>query len=264
MTRAKRAWQIAWPPLATFLAVAGIIELTVTSGLVPRFILPAPSDVFLSLWVDRIEFAEAAFATGFAASIGLMASFALGLSVAMALSFSRLARRAFYPYAVFFQTVPIIAIAPLLVIWFGYGQPTTIASAFIVSIFPTVASALAGLQSTERPLLDLFKLYGASNGATLFKLRLPYAVPQILSGLRIAAGMAIIGAIVGEFVGGGGLGAVVDSARTQQRADKVFAAVAVASLLGLALVSAVDALQICVFARWGTFEPESEAKTKGI
>ena len=144
-------------------------------------------------------------------------------------------QRAFYPYAIFFQIVPIVAIAPLLVIWFGYGARAVVAAAFIVSVFPVIANTLAGLLSVDPALRDLFRLYGASRAATLWKLQLPWALPYVLTGLRIAAGLAVIGAIVGEFVGGGGLGVVVLEAMRQQRTDLVFAAVGYASLLGLAL-----------------------------
>ena len=177
---------------------------------------------------------------------GLAAKFCRGDVFRYRLSSSDLARRAFYPYAVFFQTVPIISIAPLLVIWFGFGQPTVIASAAIVSVFPIIASTLLGLKSTEPSLLDLFKLYTASNRQTLWMLKIPFALPQIFSGLRIASGLAVVGAIVGEFIGGGGLGSVVDAARTQQKIDRVFAAVLISSLLGVVLVGAVNFISASV------------------
>jgi NitT/TauT family transport system permease protein len=170
------------------------------------------------------------------------------------LSSSRAIQRAFYPYAVFFQTVPIIAIAPLLVIWFGYGMKTVIAAAFIVSIFPVIANTLTGLLSTDPALRDLFRLYGASPGVTLVKLRFPAALPQILTGLRVASGLAVIGAIVGEFIGGAGLGSVVDVARTQQRVDKVFAAVLLASVLGLALFGLINLVSVLTLRRWHASE----------
>ena len=153
----------------------------------------------------------------------------------MALAASPWIQRAFYPYAIFFQIVPIVAIAPLLVIWFGYGPRAVVAAAAVVSVFPVIANTLAGLLSVDPNLRDLFRLHGASRCATLWKLRLPWALPYLLTGLRIAAGLAVIGAIVGEFVGGGGLGVVVLGAMRQQRTDLVFAAVGYASLLGLAL-----------------------------
>ena len=188
--------------------------------------------------------------TGFAALIGLVLSAVLGICAAIVLSSAQWIQRAFYPYAVFFQTVPIIAIAPLLVIWLGYGQRTVVASAFIVSIFPMIANTLAGLVATDPGLRDMFRLYGAGPLATLFKLRLPAALPQIMTGLRISSGLAVIGAIVGEFIGGGGLGSVVDVARRQQRTDIVFAAVILASVLGLAMFGAVSLLSTLLLRHW--------------
>jgi NitT/TauT family transport system permease protein len=148
----------------------------------------------------------------------------------------------FYPYAIFFQTVPIIAIAPLLVIWLGYGIPTVVASSFIVSVFPVIANSVMGLLGTEPLWLDLFKLMDASRIQTLFRLRVPAALPQIFAGFRIAAGLAVIGAIVGEFIAGTGLGGLVDSARNQQRVDRVFAAVILAAVLGIVYFSLVSLL----------------------
>jgi len=146
--------------------------------------------------------------------------------------------------------VPIISIAPLLVIWFGFGQPTVIASAAIVSVFPIIASTLLGLKSTEPALIDLFTLYSASARQMLLMLKIPFALPQIFSGLRIASGLAVVGAIVGEFIGGGGLGSVVDSARTQQRIDRVFAAVLISALLGAVLVGAVNLISALTLGSW--------------
>ena len=221
------------PPLIPLVLALAVAELVVKLGWVHDYILPPPSAIFTSLVEDRAEYLDAFFSTSTAAVLGLLASFMIGSLVAILLAVSGLLRRAFYPYAIFFQTVPIISIAPLLVIWFGFGRPTVIASAFIVSIFPIIASTLLGLRSTEPAYVDLFRLYSASKWDHLVKLRLPFAAPQIFSGLKIAAGLAVIGAIVGEFIAGGGLGSVIDAARTQQRIDKVFAAVLISSVLGL-------------------------------
>lgn len=242
------------PPLTPLLAVTLVAEVLVRNGIIMSFILPAPSEVITALFVDRAELGAAAGSTAKAAILGLMLSFVVGTGIAIGLSLSSFMRRAFYPYAVFFQTVPIIAIAPLLVIWFGYGLPTVIASAFIVSVFPIVASTLVGLKSTDPSLVDLFELYSARGLRLLIKLRLPHALPQIFSGLRIASGLAVIGAIVGEFIAGGGLGGVVDAARTLQRVDKVFAAVLISSFLGLTMVSLINYLSWLFLHRWHASE----------
>lgn len=232
------------PPLLLLVFFIGVFELAVQTGFVSSFILPAPSEVWHAFTADFRILLEATASTAFCAGTGLLLSTVVGVGLAIGLSLFSIVKRALYPYAIFFQTVPIISIAPLLVIWFGFGEPTVIASAFIVSIFPVIASTLLGLESTDKALLDLFKLYSASKKDSFLRLRIPFALPHIFNGLRIAAGLAVIGAVVGEFIAGGGLGAVVDVARTQQRIDMVFACVLMSTGLGLVLVSIID------FARW--------------
>ena len=243
-----------WAPLVPLIFFAALSELAVAMGWIQSYILPAPSQVFHSLISDREELLQAAFFTFSASLLGLLASFAVGALLSISLSLSRFLREAFYPYAVFFQTVPVVAIAPLLVIWFGYGLPTVVTSAFVVSIFPVIASTLLGLQSTDPALTDLFSLYQASKFHLLWKLKIPNSLPFVFSGLRIGAGLSVIGAIVGEFIGGGGLGGVVDEARTQQRIDKVFAAILISSVLGLLLVSAVNLASHFFLRRWHSSE----------
>jgi len=242
------------PPLIPFVAITATMEFLVREGFIRSYLLPAPSAVFLAIWNNGSELAQAMLKTSAAALIGFALSTLTGIAAAVLLSSSRWVQKAFYPYAVFFQTVPVIAIAPLLVIWFGYGMQTVIASAFVVSIFPVIANTLSGILSTDPALRDLFRLYGATPSMTLFKLRFPAALPQIFTGLRVAAGLAVIGAIVGEFIGGGGLGSVVDIARTQQRVDKVFAAVLLASLLGLALFGLINLISRITLHSWHASE----------
>ncbi len=239
-----------WLPLIPLVLLVALLEGLRSFGVVPAYLLPTPVEVLLSLRDDRAEIFEAFVSTATSALLALLLSFLLGGGLAILLSLSQVLKRAIYPYAVFFQTVPIIAIAPLLVIWFGFGKPTVVASAFIVSIFPVIASTLLGLESTDPSLVDLFKLYETSAWTQLWKLKLPFALPQILSGLKIAAGLSVIGAIVGEFIAGGGLGAVIDAARTQQRIDKVFAAVFMSALLGLLTVGGLNLVSRWALRHW--------------
>ena len=244
----------ALPALIPFVVVTLALEWLVRAGWIKAFLVPPPSAVIQTMIHDWRELFGALAKTSVGAVTGFALSTVGGIAVAVFLSSSRAIQRAFYPYAVFFQTVPIIAIAPLLVIWFGYGMRTVVASAFIVSIFPVIANTLTGILSVDPNLADLFRLYGASRSDTLWKLRFPAALPQILTGLRIAGGLAVIGAIVGEFIGGQGLGSVVDVARTQQRTDKVFAAVLLASVLGLALFGLINIVSSLVLRRWHASE----------
>jgi NitT/TauT family transport system permease protein len=244
----------AIPALIPFVIVTLALESLVRAGWIKAFLVPPPSAVFETILRDWPELFAALAKTSAGAVAGFALSAFAGIAIAVFLSSSRAIQQAFYPYAVFFQTVPIIAIAPLLVIWFGYGMRTVVASAFIVSIFPVIANTLNGILSTDPALRDLFRLYRASPAATLWKLRFPAALPQILTGLRIAGGLAVIGAIVGEFIGGQGLGSVIDIARTQQRTDKVFAAVLLASVLGLALFGFINLVSRLILRRWHVSE----------
>lgn len=253
--RRGRGWvSAALPPVAVL--VVGLIaaEALIRGLRVRSYLLPPPSTVLATLGREGGELWTAAGETALTALLGFLASAVFGVSTAVLLSSARWVQRAFYPYAVFFQTVPVIAIAPLLVIWIGYGWKTVAVSAFIVSAFPVVANTLAGMLSTDPALRDLFRLYGASRTATLLKLRLPFALPAILTGLRVAAGLAVIGAIVGEFIAGGGLGGVIDVARTQQRVDKVFAGILLASLLGLTLFLLVNLISRLALRTWHASE----------
>jgi NitT/TauT family transport system permease protein len=245
------------PPLAPLLIVTVGAETAVRLGWLPSFLVPAPSSVFKSIFNDWSELWRATRDTATASLIGFGLSAAFGCLIAIALSSAAWVQRAFYPYAVFFQTVPIIAIAPLLVIWFGWDR-TVVASAFIVSIFPVIANTLTGLLSTEPALRDLFRLYEAKRLALLFKLRLPFALPHILTGLRIAAGLAVIGAIVGEFITGAGIGGAIMVSRQQNRVDKVFAGLLLASLLGIVLFIVINFISRVALRHWHASEADAE------
>lgn len=237
-------------PLIALALFLGGWEVAYEVGWVSPYLVAAPSQVAISLVRDRGELWPAFLATSLCAIAGFVLSACLGVFAAVGLFSFQWARFAFYPYAVVLQTVPIVAIAPLLVIWFGFGAPTVIASASLACLFPIIMSTLNGLGATGPELKDLFRLYRSTKKDLLFKLLLPMALPEILTGLRIASGLAVIGAIVGEFVGGGGLGSVVDAARTQQRLDVVFAAVFLASTLGGLSVLGIDLVNWAVLRRW--------------
>lgn len=244
---------ILLPPLVPMIVALAGTEIAVRLSWIPAFLVPAPSMVFASIVRDWPELWRAALDTSGAALLGFGLSIAAGSLTAVVLSSAPWVQRAFYPYAVFFQTVPIIAIAPLLVIWFGWDR-TVAASAFIVSIFPIIANTLTGILSTDPALRDLFRLYEARPLATLFKLRIPFALPHIFTGLRIGAGLAVIGAIVGEFITGAGIGGAIMVARQQSRVDKVFAGLLLASLLGIVLFMAINGLSRLALRRWHASE----------
>ena len=241
-------------PIIPALLLIFILEISSRLGFLPGYLVPAPSAIAECLIEDSSELWQAFGSTFFAAGIGFLIAGLAGVLIGSLFSLSNLLRRAFFPYAIFFQTVPIIAIAPLLVIWMGYGIPTVVSSALIVSIFPMIASTLSGIKSTDTALIDLFKLYRANRWQRLWSLQLPFALPNIFVGLRITAGLSVIGAIVGEFIAGGGLGGMIDVARTRQRIDQVFACILLASLIGLLYVFFVSILSRRFLRHWHASE----------
>ena len=250
----------SWLSVAVAPLVALGLLLVLWEGLarvleIPAWLLPPPTAIGLVAGREASMLLGAAFTTGSSALVGFGLSAGVGVLAAIILSSSRLLERALYPYTIFLQTVPIVAIAPLLVLWFGPGPRAVAVSSFIVSLFPVIANTLTGLRSVEPALKDMFRLYGARRLATLWKLELPAALPHMVTGLRVASGLSVIGAIVGEFVAGfsegaAGLGILVLSAYRQFRTDLLFAAVLAASLLGLVLFGAVSLVGARLLRRW--------------
>lgn len=235
------------PPLVLIVLIGVTSEALTRVFHIPPYLFPSPIEVLRSLFNHFQEVSRALGATALAALIGLSSSALGGAIFALLLSLNAWIRRAFYPLVVFFQTVPIIAIAPMMVIWVGYGFPSILLSAFIVSVSPIIANTLEGLLSADPALIELFRLKRASPLKTLFLLRIPSAIPQFLTGLRIASGLAVIGAIVGEFVAdtydqGGGIGTLIVTAIKEQETALVFASILGSTLLGLAFFMAVGTL----------------------
>ena len=242
--------------------LCAIVALDIAARMLAEpFILPRPGEVASAMITHHHELIASLATTAKAALIGFAAGAIFGILAAIVLSASSIIRRAFYPYTVFFQTVPIVAIAPLLMIWCGPGLLPVALCRFIVSVFPVIASGLTGLLSTDPALEDLFTLYGSGGISRLLKLKLPAALPDIFTGLRIAAGLAVIGTVVAEFLvgvfgAGEGLGVRIVAAKKQGRTDEVFAAVLIASLLGLAMFAGINAASRLMLRRWHASEKD--------
>lgn len=237
------------PSMLLFVLISGILELLVRLQFIPAFLFPAPSQVLNALIEEPQIFWMAFLQTLNSTLVGFCISIFLGTLIAVAFSFHQKLQQAVLPFFILFQIVPIIAIAPLLVIWFGFGPATVRASAVIVSIFPILANTLSGLQIARRDWSELFRSFRASKFQIFLYLQIPSALPDFFNGLRIAAGLSVIGSIVGEFIAGGGLGNLIDAARTQQRLDQVFAALFLSAILGLFMVGLVHLLYLLVQLR---------------
>lgn len=243
------------PPLVVFLGFLAAWHAVVTTLHLPKAVLPTPTQVVTAGWENRALLLRGLWATGWAAAIALACSVALGLLLAILFSQSRWLRVALYPYIIFLQTVPIVAIAPLLIIWSGNGLRTIVLVAVIISVFPIVANVTSGLMSLDANWRDLFRLNGAGRWQTLWKLQLPAAVRSLVVGTRIACGLAVIGAIVGEFfVGNGtaydGLGTLMTQWQGRQKTDALIAAVAASTLLGVVFFAAVNLAGGTLLGRW--------------
>jgi NitT/TauT family transport system permease protein len=199
--------------------------------------------------------AQSVWRTVSAAASGFILAVVGGVVVALILGSSRVLERSLLPYAVLIQTTPIVAVAPIIVIWLGAGLRSIIVIAFIIAFFPMVSNTLVGLNSVDAERSNLFRLYHASRWTTMRKLRLPTALPYIMAGAKISSGLAVIGAIVGEFVAGvgggrGGLGYVITISATQLDSPYLFAAALAGSCVGIAFYWLVGTVSRIVLGSW--------------
>lgn len=251
----RRAATLIVPPLAALLLVAAAWDGYVRVFDVPKFLLPSPLDVAQAIARDPAKLIQATIRTGIAAALALGVSIIGGVLIGFVFAQSALLRRSLYPYAVFLQTVPIIAVAPLIVLWMGYGTASVVTVATIISIFPVITAATAGLTHIDPLLVDLFRLHHASRWQTLWKLRMPSAVPSIIIGARTSSGLTVIGAIVGEFFAGygagdNGLGFLIRVTADQSRTPDLFAAVLASTALGVCIFGLVSGAGAAILSRW--------------
>jgi NitT/TauT family transport system permease protein len=242
--------------LAVFAALVLIWQLILWIFHVPPYMLPSP---FAVARVSAARFSSllASFAiTAEESAGGLIASVIVGVLIALVFAQSRWVRRMLYPYTLLLQTVPIVAVAPLILMWVGAGTPAVAFIAFIISLAPIIANTTQGLISVDENLVHLFLMHNASPTQILFKLRLPHAVPSLFVGIRIASGIAVIGAITGELyagsssVGAGGLGYSILYASSQLQTDYLFALVLAATVLGFSFFFLVMFFEWYFLHKW--------------
>lgn len=247
----------AWlPPLGVVALLLGAWELAAQWDLladalaIEPFLVPAPSEIAQSLWEDRELLAENAWVTLQEVAAGLAIALALGWALAVVLHLSPALRRAIYPLLVASQTVPVIAIAPILIVWFGFGLGPKLVIIALVCFFPVTVNTLDGLRAVDPALVRMMRTLDAGRGTILRRVEVPSALPYFFSGAKIAAAIAVIGAVFGEWSGADeGLGHLILTSQAQLQTARVFAAVAVLSAIAIALVG-VLALAQRRFAGW--------------
>ena len=242
--------------LPLFVAAAAVLiwDLAVRLNDVPPYVLPGPSLVIETLFNDGAILARSLGVTLITTLEGFVAAALGGILLALAFNTSRLVEHAFYPYAVVLQVTPVVAIAPLLLIYLPQ-QAAVVACAWIVAFFPVLANTTLGLNSVDKNLADLFRLYGASPAQRLLFLRLPSALPYILGGLRIAGGLSLIGAVVAEIAAGSagaGSGLAYRIAESGYRLNipRMFAALLLLSAAGIVIFMVLSLVSHLMLRRW--------------
>lgn len=219
----------------------------------PAFLLPSPMAVIKALWLNRMEIATHAGFTLTEVVLGFTLGSAIGAGLAIAMGFSRRLTGVLRPILTFSQTIPVFALAPILTLWLGFGMTPKIAMTVLIVFFPVASAFLDGLARTPQAALDLARVMGASRARIMRHLRIPAALPQLATGLKLAAVYAPIGAVIGEWVGGArGLGALMIHANGRMKTDLVFAALLVLSVMTVLFARMVAVAVTRLWHRYGT------------
>ena len=243
-------------PIITFLLLICAWELTVSFQNIPKYILPAPTDILDSLLINYSDLLRSTFITFRITLFAFIIASLLAIFIAILFSQSKIIELSLYPIAVIFQVTPVVAIAPLILIWVGLDNAefAILILAVIVAFFPVLANTNLGIRSVEKNLSELFSLYEANRLQRLFKLQLPYALPFILTGMKTSIGLALIGSVVAEFVAGSGtstgLAWRIIEAGNRLDVPKLFAALILLVVLGVFLFLIMSLLEKILLKRW--------------
>ncbi|MDB5382710.1 MAG: transporter permease [Rhodospirillales bacterium] len=248
-------WLRLLAPLGLGVLFLGGWEAAVRLREIPPYILPGPIAIARALAADWVSLAVSLWVTLQITFAALFAAAVLGLILAVLFAQSRIIELSLYPYAVMLQVTPIVAIAPLIIIWVDDIRAALLICAWIVAFFPVLSNTTLGLNSSDRNLEDLFRLYRANRWQVLWRLRLPTAMPYFLAGLRISGGLALIGAIVAEFVAGtggtaSGLAYRILEAGYHLQIPRMFAALVLVSATGIVIFLALTLVSHLLLRRW--------------
>jgi len=250
-------------PLALALVLLGLWEAIVRINDVPPYLLPAPSAIAAALCTHWSTLSAAMAATLLITLKGFLGAFAAAVALAILFSQSRLAEKMLYPYAVILQVTPVVAVAPLILIWVGFER-IALALALIagmIAFFPILTSAVQGLKSADFNLIDLTRLYGASRWQTLWRVRIPSALPALLTGMKTGGVIALIGEVTAEFAAGSGtatgLAWRIAEAGNRLEIATLFAAVALLCLTGILIFALLSLLE------WALLRPWHESARQG-
>jgi NitT/TauT family transport system permease protein len=257
--RRKSTIGIWGPPILVALGVIGVWYLVSAILGKRNFLLPPPHEVLIKGFLDPSTASDIVTALGRSALVavtGLALAIVIGVIWAIAMSQARWIERSLFPYAVILQCIPILALVPLIGFWFGFEFTSRVIVCVMIALFPMVSNTLFGLQSVDRSQRELFKLQQASRWTILTKLELPTALPAIFAGMRISAGAAVVGAIVGDFFfrrGTPGIGALLSNYTSRLQGAELLAAILAASLFGVAIFALFGLIGRLAVGRWYDF-----------
>ena len=243
----------------SILGTLAVWEVLTRLSQIPGFILPAPSAIFIEAVTRYPLYLYNSWITFYEMVAGFLLAALVGVFLAVVIVYSRIMRNMIYPQIVVLQIVPKVAIAPLLLIWAGYGITSKVLLALLIAFFPIVVNMVTGLAEIEEELLDLCRILQSGRWQEFSKVRLPNALPYLFSSLKVASTLAVIGAVIGEFVGGAeGLGHLIIIANTELRTSMAFVALFCLSILGLLLYGLV-VLAERMFMPWEKWQSAAQA-----
>lgn len=239
-------------PLGAMILVIILWELVVRIANIPTYMLPAPSAVLIKISQNTNSLVRHSLVTSWEIILGFLLSIIVGIPLAVGIFYSRLLERTFYPFLVASQTIPKVAIAPLFVIWFGFGVWPKVIVAFLIAFFPIVVDTVVGLKQTQKEMIYLAQTMGATPLQTFFKIRLPNALPNIFGGLKVAITLAVVGAVVGEFIASDvGLGYLLVVANGYLDTPLLFSSIVALSIIGIVFFLIIELLER-FFITWPT------------
>jgi NitT/TauT family transport system permease protein len=251
----NRRWRKVVAPVAIGFAVLALWEVTVRRAGIPPYILPGPVVILRTLVEDWGTLSTSLWITLEITLLALAAAVVVGGLLAILFTQSKWLELSLFPYAIILQVTPIVAIAPLILVWVNNTLASLLICAWIVAFFPILSNTILGLNSADRNLVSLFQLYGASRWQMLVQLRLPAALPYFLGGLRISGGLSLIGAVVAEFVAGtggtaSGLAFRILEAGYQLKVPRMFAALVLVSMSGIVIFLVLTLISHLLLRRW--------------
>jgi NitT/TauT family transport system permease protein len=242
--RLSRFARAAWPPVLLLAFILLVWWFVTDQGWVKPYLVPTPGQVWDRIIQDWSSLMYHSYVTLYETVVGFLLASVLGLATALAIASSKAVEKTLYPIVLFAQVIPKIAIAPLIVVWFGNDLAPKIILAVLIAFFPVVVSGVAGLRSTDPELLELSATMGASRWQTFRKIRFPNALPHLMAGEKVAVTLAVVGAVVGEFVGASeGLGYQLMIANGNLDSPLLFSALILMSIIGILLFVIVEVLE---------------------